>query len=429
MLMKLRKFFGANGIGKGFTLIETLMAISMAVVVLLSVALAATFSLQWNTLERNRTLAQDIARNIMSQNVRTVKYERLLDMKDGTASNSFCTVSGSGTQCILYESLGLKEIRSHLISESIKNDLRKLDNCKCTMIIRALPDPKQLEVRINIQWHLTSTGAVDIKRTKALELTTVASKGDMNLKRAVAFAVPTVAVPPATPAPVPTPTPTPTPGSCTADGQSCSSPTQCCSGVCNHISGSTYQCGATTSSPTPSTSPSTSPSGSPSSSPSGSPSVSLTPTPTPTLSCPANNKPVGCACTASFRCTSNNCMGGYCAPPCTNNDSCPSNQSCNAGECMPCQSGCPVNQKLGLHCACVTAICPTDPCPVGMGLVCNSGVCAAPTPTPCPSCSPGWVCSASQCINTCTGNNRPANCPCSENRHCKTNNCSNGSCT
>src|SRR5690242_11918780 len=79
---------------RGFTIAETLIAIGIVVIVVLSVVATATFSLRFTATEKIHTIAQDVSRNVMSQHVRTIQFDEL---------NSYIPDGETNVRKVLYD--------------------------------------------------------------------------------------------------------------------------------------------------------------------------------------------------------------------------------------------------------------------------------------------------------------------------------------
>jgi len=171
---------GSFGKKYGFTMVEVLISVGIVSVVVLSIIATATFAISFSRMEKARTLAQDISRNVISQYVRTVDFNYLKSRIGNESVKSevlFLSVDG-----VYINNLGQ--------ASALSEDLRKLKNSKCELILRKMADPNQLDVKVRILWNLDRTG-LETSKTKSLELSTISSFGDMNLQRVSRLAKPT----------------------------------------------------------------------------------------------------------------------------------------------------------------------------------------------------------------------------------------------
>jgi len=127
MREKLRQIRNKFLSGSGFTLVETLISVAIVSVVILSLVATSTFSLSFSRMEKARTLAQDISRNVMSQHVRTVKFADLKNKMGGSNTKSEVLFLA------LNNTVSINKLGQ---TSSLSEDLRKLNNAKCEMVMR-----------------------------------------------------------------------------------------------------------------------------------------------------------------------------------------------------------------------------------------------------------------------------------------------------
>jgi len=277
-----------------------------------------------------------------------------------------------------------------------------------------MSDPNQIDIKVRILWDLDKSGAQNVK-TKVVELATITSLGDMNLKRANRIAQ-------AAQGEIPGLDPTICNPACAID-QECVNNVCITPGACNPACGTGQVC-------------------------SGGVCIdSCQPACKSTQSCQQGT----CydRCIDSTECTGRNiCTNGLCQPggTCSGNTDCPYNQVCNRAkkqcEVVYCSPTCGVNQ------ACIQGQCQTVSCcsrascnypqfPCLSGYECKSGTCSKIVNTDCKyvdnntqyvgSCPRTYYCPApgqGGCIS-CNGMkvNRPVGCNCTSSGQCASGTC------
>jgi type II secretory pathway pseudopilin PulG len=391
-------------IKKGFTLVETIVALAIIMVVVLSVMSAVVFSLKFNTMEKAKTLAQDVSRNVMSQQVRTVKFETLLAKYNSTSANcadyhtcpNGAITLGDSKSITLFSKLANV---NNLTTSSLSEDLSKLSNAKCEMNIKKLSDT-QLDIKIRVMWDLKNDGTMGTA-SKSLELSTLVSNGDLNLKRSDVLAIPSATIA----------------KTISCDGTNgtsiCAIGYHCETGVCVVNPPQTCTCAV---------GDSTCVTGQNGNCPSG-------------QSCDTGDgtcKVSTTGCSADADCgTGKVCLSGICKASCTT-------LTCATGftwDATLCQ--CTENLRCSASILCVSSkICSSGLCitpctstSCALGTVCNSTtkVCDPVSYNCSPTCGKNYTCVPgipATCVNSCTLNfNRPSNCACTISSQCKSLNC------
>jgi Tfp pilus assembly protein PilV len=430
----------------GFTMVETMTAIAIATVIILSVMAATVFSLKFNTLEKTRTLAQDAARNIMSQQVRTVKFETLVAKYNSTsttcATYNTCPngaqALGDGKTITLYSK---KNNINNLTTSSLKNDLDRLNRAKCELNIKIL-SATQLDVKIRILWDLNPDETVG-SGTRSLELSTIVSNGDLNLKRSAVLAVPS----PAGGKPV------------LCDGTNsttvCAVGTTCCTtGTINGVTCSVGSCITNTQKACQCPSILSNPSVGTITCALGinnnCPVVTLSLVPLNVFNWTCDTGDGVCkeltGCTTDSTCgTGKACVSGFCQPTCTST-SCGQGYTCdtNIGKCfenLKCttDSNC-TTEKICSGGYCVLGCSTANPCPSGSSCNTTTKLCQ-PTKYTCSpacktkngNCNPGdcEVCIpgvTAVCQDACIqSGSRPQGCACNDFSQCASGTCKGGS--
>lgn len=443
-MLKSLKNYAPSG-KNGFTLVEIIVSMVIVMIIVLSVMSAVTFSLKFNTLEKAKTLAQDVARNVMSQQVRTVKFETLIAKYISTDCKALHTCSDAaetvGPKCVdinncpAYVAAGPwgagKSITlysktdkvNNLTTSSLADDLSNLNKAKCVMNIKIL-SATQMDVKIRVLWDLNADGT-EGTGTRTLELSTLVSNGDLNLKRSDVLAIPSIA-----------------PDKTIVCDPACAVGYYCSGGTCLVNPPLTCTC------PVGSTTCTTGVNGN---CPLGS-------------SCDTTNGvcvALPGSCSTSSDCPANNvCVSGFCTlATCSSDSDCTTGNVCISGVCkvgctaLTCMTGytwdpdlCKCTENLNcstttpiINCAypkfCVSGICTTPctstSCPAGT--TCNSStrICDPISYTCSPACTSAQTClpgTPATCVNSCTLNfNRPKNCACTLSSQCKSLNCRSSS--
>lgn len=272
MLNKVKKI-------NGFTLVETLISIGIALIVIIGMTVAATFAIKFNALATTKNLAQEVARNSMNKEVRNTSFDTINALMT-TTGQAFTITTGTPEianegRVILFDgtrnpftattvtttteaSKTIHTIAKTLTSSSLYDDLKKLHNAKCAMIVTPViradgtTSPNSYNVKVKVWWNLADDGT-NTSGTRNVELFTILSYGDLNSARYVmsrpstgvipgeptatptATSVPTAtATPTASPTGIPTPTPSPGPTAtsmCLAVQASCITGGTCCTGL------------------------------------------------------------------------------------------------------------------------------------------------------------------------------------------------------
>lgn len=294
---------------KGFTLIETLIAIFCSSLVIMGIAVTFTVNTKFMNLEKAETIAQNIAKNLMNQKIKNESFEHI---------KSFLTSQdvNTTTSVLLFDSTNIND--GELKASSLAKDILRLGNSKSFLKLTPLDNPvKKISAKIEILWNLDepvfSTGDTIRNSTRKVELSSLTYEFNyMNTSEKKApMAKPTLlttlpVVPTATPTPDPNATPTTTPQpTATPDCNSpnkrplacaCSNNNDCKSGFC--------LLGVCSVEPIPT------PTNPPLPTPTPDPNVTPTATPEPPTCFSSINKPLNCSCQTNAECNSLNCSNG-----------------------------------------------------------------------------------------------------------------------
>lgn len=143
---------------KGFTLVETMVAFLCAVVVIIGTVATLTVSTKYANLEKAETVAQNIAKNVMTQKIKNNKFDNIKAWLGSTISTTstiqksvFNTTNPNDSTAI-----GLGS------SSTLTKDLKLLGNSKCVIKLLALDStPKKINAQVEVLWGLNSDGSTN----------------------------------------------------------------------------------------------------------------------------------------------------------------------------------------------------------------------------------------------------------------------------
>lgn len=149
---------------QGFTLVETLVALLCGIIVITGAMLTLTVSTKFANLEKAETIAQNIARNIMSQKVSNNKFDDLKSLMSGNTQKSIS----------LYDFKDLSNINLGS-SVTLLNDLKTLKNSQCNLILTNIDSGKKINSKVEVVWDLSNEGTI-IDKTRKVELSSIISE-------------------------------------------------------------------------------------------------------------------------------------------------------------------------------------------------------------------------------------------------------------
>lgn len=210
---------------RGFTIVEVMVAFAVVLVVLIGLTSALTASMRLNTTQKQRALAQDIVRDVVSTYVKNAPYEDInpFDIQDdGTCPDGCSNV----TQVVYDASNNTNNLGNYTgLPSLLAEELANLQQPKLELLISPIKKTATefYATKINVLARLTWDGGGQ----RVVEMPSVVGMGDLTRTDRARFEKPG---PTPTPPPGPSSTPPPT-GACVAKGEFISEGLACCTGL------------------------------------------------------------------------------------------------------------------------------------------------------------------------------------------------------
>lgn len=146
---------------KGFTIVETLVAMLCGIIVIVGAVLTLTVSTKFANLERAETIAQNIAKNIMAQKINNSKFDTVNGLL-GTNS----------TKVIPLYDFRTPNTNNFGTSDTLYKEIRIIPNSKCNLVLTSLETGKKINAKVEILWSLNDDGTITDK-TRKVELSSI----------------------------------------------------------------------------------------------------------------------------------------------------------------------------------------------------------------------------------------------------------------
>ncbi len=202
---------------KGFTIIEVMIAFSILLVILAGTVTAVTASMRLNVVEKERGLAQDVVRDVVSSYIKSVPFDDPASNNGDIYPYDDATLATTPLVKTLYDNNAPTTYYTNNLSSTLQArlgaDLSKLDNPKLELIFSPIKrsSTQFFTTKINVITRLTWQGS------RIVEVPTVVGQGDITRAQRSQFI---------DPAPLPTPT-----SGCIALGLIPPNPSACCSNL------------------------------------------------------------------------------------------------------------------------------------------------------------------------------------------------------
>jgi len=233
---------------RGFTILEAMVAFAVLLVIISGLTTALTSSMRLNNVQKQRALAQDIVRDVISRYLKNEDYDAVNPFDNSGVNPATYFGTAAPLTQELYKIVGTTETNNlaDYNLELLRTDLQHLRQPRLILEFRPIKKDATnfYDTKINAVCTLTWDG------TRTVSTPVVIGKGDVTrtaqgiLKQpsptasggpvATPTPVPTPTVSGVNPTPTPTPTPTPSASIClpqnTVCGTNATCNNDCCSG-------------------------------------------------------------------------------------------------------------------------------------------------------------------------------------------------------